>query len=304
MIRPLQLTDVAVLLLFLGKSPVNEARTRDRFIYREKQSLSVFTLVKDCLISRNKRHSLVYAHRGSIQGLACLRRCAGPSVWEIEHLLSVPGREECCIDLLERLGLAIDEIVVERVFLRIDSDCYLVDMARQAGFSHYLTESLYRWEGAYQSEPLEVSPGLRPGSSDDEYGMFRLYSAAVPVGVRSVEGMTFQEWCQSRDRTIHGESVLENAGEISAWLRTRTEGAAGQFDIVTTLGATDLGRLVNNSISLLRGKHPIYCLVPEFQQHLRDIIEEQGFRQVAEYACFSKQLAVRVRDPQLVPIQA
>jgi hypothetical protein len=304
MIRSLQLTDVAVLLLFLGKSPVNEARTRDRFIYREKRSLSVFPLLKNCLVSRSKRHSLVYAHRGSILGLACLRRCSGPSVWEIEHLLLAPGHEECCIDLLERSGLTIDEIAVERLFLRIDSDCHLVDMARQAGFSHYLTESLYCWEGAYQSELLEESPGLRSGSSADEYNLFRLYSATVPVGVRSVEGMTFQEWRQGRDRTICRESVLENAGEISAWLRTRTEGVAGQFDVVTTLGATDLGQLVNSSISLLKGKHPIYCLVPEFQQHLREILEEQGFRQVAEYSCFSKQLAVRVRDPQMVPIQA
>jgi hypothetical protein len=34
------------------------------------------------------------------------------------------------------------------------------------------------------------------------------------------------------------------------------------------------------------------------------ILEERGFRQVAEYCCLSKQLMVRVHEPQLVPLSA
>lgn len=304
MIRPLHLTDVAVLLLFLGKSPVNEARARGRLSYKEKASPLAVPALMSGLISRDRRHSLVYAHRGLIRGLVYLRRCGGPSVWEIEHLLLAPGHEKLCVDLLEMLGSARDEIGVERLFLRLDSSSPLVDTARQAGFSHYLTEILYCLEGTSPSGPPELLPTLRPRSSADEYKLFRLFTTAVPIQVRSVEGMTFQEWKHSGDRAATKEFVVENRNEISAWLRIRFEGVAGQFDIVTTLETTELGQLVSYCLSILRGRYPIYCLVPEFQPQLQRILKERGFHRVAEYSCLSKQLAVRAREPQLVPIRA
>ncbi|MEE9401157.1 MAG: hypothetical protein V3V32_03975, partial [Dehalococcoidia bacterium] len=242
--------------------------------------------------------------RGLIQGLVCLRSCRGPSAWEVESLLLAPGHEECCLGLLERVGSAGGEIGAGRLFLRIESNSRTVDMARQAGFSQHLTEFLYRLGEEPRVEPPEPPVVLRPKLSADEYGLFRLYSATVPLRVRSVEGMTFEEWHQSRDRVAVRELVFENGGEITVLLRIRPEGMAGQFDIVTDLGSTELGRLVDYCLSVLSGRNPVYCLVPEFQQQLRSILEERGFRQVAEYCCLSKQLVVRVREPQLVPLSA
>jgi hypothetical protein len=116
--------------------------------------------------------------------------------------------------------------------------------------------------------------------------------------------MTLQEWSQSRDKDATRELVLEKGGEISAWLRLRLGRTAGRFEIVTELGADELGQLVNYSLAALKGRHPVYCLVPEFQQQLQRILEEQGFSRVASYSCLSKQLAVRVREPQLMPLRA
>lgn len=304
MIRPLQLTDIAPLMLFLGKSPVNEARTRDRFNYEEKRSLSFLHLLKECVFPGGKEHSLVCVEGGHIRGLACLRRRGGPGVWEIERLLLAQGQESFCLELLEGLGSAGDEIRVERLFLRLECGSPLVDTARQAGFSHYLTELLYRLEEGCQSQAPGPLLTLRPKSNADEYGLFRLYSAAVPVKVRSVEGMTFREWRDSGDRTAAREFVLESEGEVSASLRIRFDGTAGQFDAVTTLEATELSGLVNSSLSVLEGRKPVYCLVPEFQAGLPRMLEEQGFRHVADYSCLSRQLEVRVREPKLVPIRA
>jgi len=304
MIRPLQIVDVAVLLLFLGKSPVNEARIRDRFNKREKESRPLVTLLRDCLVSRDSRYSLVCSDGGLIRGLACLRKRGGPDVWEIEHLLLARGHEGCCLDLLERLAATEDEIRVEHLFLRLDTGSPAVDIARQAGFGHYLTESLYCLQGTHESEPPEMSLAIRPGSGADEYGLFRLYSGAVPVQVRNVEGMTFQEWSQSRDRTADSESAFESEGELSAWLKTRVDGTAGQFELVTALGADELGQIVDHGLSVLEGRHPVYCLVSEFQEPLRRVLEERGFVLLAEYSCLSKRFAVRVREPGLVPMQA
>jgi hypothetical protein len=304
MIRSLRLADVAVLLLFLGKSPINVARVRDRLSDKGWELGSVFPLLKGCLVSGDRRCSIVYVRRGLIQGLVCLRSCRGPSAWEIERLLLAAGHEECCLGLLERVGSAAAEIGAGRLFLRIESNSVTVDMARQAGFSQHLTEFLYRLGEEPRVETPEPPVVLRPKLSADEYGLFRLYSATVPLRVRSVEGMTFEEWHQSRDRVAVRELVFENGGEITASLRIRPEGMAGQFDIVTDWGSTELGRLVDYCLSVLSDRNPVYCLVPEFQQQLRSILEERGFRQVAEYCCLSKQLEVRVREPQLVPLSA
>jgi hypothetical protein len=57
-------------------------------------------------------------------------------------------------------------------------------------------------------------------------------------------------------------------------------------------------------MAALKGRHPVYCLVSEYQQQLQHILEEKGFSRVASYFCLRKQLAIRVREPQLVPLQA
>ena len=304
MIRSLHLTDIAVLLLFLGKSPVNEARMRDRLTSKEVELLAAAPLLRSCLISDDKQCSFICIHEGVIQALVSLRRCRGPGAWMVERLLLSSGHEALCFDLLERLAFAGGKLKAERIFLRLDSSSPAVDMAKQAGFNHYLTEHLYCLEEGRQTEPKESRLVLRPKSSADEHGLFRLYSAAAPHQVRCAEGMTLQEWSQSRDKDATRELVLEKGGEISAWLRLRLGRTAGRFEIVTELGAEELGQLVNYSLAALRGRHPVYCLVPEFQQQLQRILEEQGFSRVESYACLSKQLAVRVREPQLVPLRA
>jgi hypothetical protein len=304
MIRALHLTDIAVLLLFLGKSPVNEARMRDRLTSKEVELLAAGPLLRGCLISDDKRCSFVCVHRGFVQALVSLRRCRGPSAWMVERLLLSPGYEGLCVDLLGRLAFTGGKLKAERLFLRLDSSSPAVDMAKQAGFNHYLTEYLYCLEEARQTEPAESRLALRPKSSADEHSLFRLYSAAAPHQVRCAEGMTLQEWSQIRDKDATSELVLEKGGEISAWVRIRLGRTAGRFEIVTDLGADELGQLVNHSLAVLKGRHPMYCLVPEFQQQLRRILEERGFYQVAAYSCLSKQLAVRVHEPQLVPLRA
>jgi hypothetical protein len=304
MIRSLHLTDIAVLLLFLGKSPSNEAKVRDKLSSREFELLAAAPLLRACLISDDSKCSFICVRQGFIQALVSLKMCRGPGAWMVDRLLLPPGREEVCTDLLERAGFAGDKIQAERLFLRLDSSSPAVEMAKQGGFSQYLTEYLYYMEGVRQTEPLQSSLVLRPRSSADEHGLFRLYSGAAPLPVRSAEGMTLQEWSQSRDKDANWELVLEKEGQISAWLRIRLGRTAGRFEIVTEPGAEELEQLVVYSLAVLKGRHPVYCLVPEYQQGLQGILEEKGFSRVASYSCLSKQLAVRVREPQLVPLQA
>ncbi len=303
MIRSLHLTDTPALLIFLGKSPANEAKVRDKLTTREVELLAAAPLLRACLISDDSKCSFVCVHQGFIHALVSLKMCRGPAAWMIDRLLLSPGREEVCSDLLERAGFAGDKIQAERLFLRLDCSSPAVEMAKQGGFNHYLTEYLYYRGQVRQTEP-QASLTLRPKSGADEHGLFRLYSGAAPLQVRSVEGMTLQEWSQSRDKDATWELVLEKEGQISAWLRIRLGRTAGRFEIVSEPGAKELEQLVDYSMAALKGRHPVYCLVPEYQQQLQRILEEKGFSRVASYACLSKQLAVRVREPQLVPLRA
>lgn len=304
MIRSLHLTDTAALLVFLIQSPSNEAKVRDRLSSREVELLAAVPLLRSCLLSDDKQCSFVCVNQGFIQALVSLQSCRGPGAWMIDRLLLSPGREELCNGLLERAGFAGDKTRAERLFLRLDSSSPAVEMAKKAGFNHYLTEYLYYMDEAHQTEPLQFSLVLRPRYSTDEHGLFRLYNAAAPLQVRSSEGMTLQEWSQSRDKYANWELVMEKGGEISAWLRIRLGRTAGRFEIVTELNSEEQGQLVSYSLFALKGRHPVYCLVSEYQQQLQRILEERGFSRAASYACLSKQLAVRVREPQLVPLQA
>ena len=304
MIRSLRLADVAVLLLFLGKSPVDEAKARCRLSDRGWELTKLLPLLRSCLVSQDTQHSYISVQRGLIQGLVCLRSCRGRSSWEIEHLLLIPGREDCNLDLLERIGADGDDIRAGRLFLRLRSSSPVIDSARQAGFSQYVTEFLYQLGDDRQTNVPAKSNSIRSKVKGEEYRLFRLYSATVPLQVRTVEGMTFDEWCQSRDSGAVKEIVFESGDEIAGWLRIRTDGKTGQFDVVGDLGAEEMGYLVDYGLSALRGRNPVYCLVPEYQPQLQRVLEERDFHQVEELLCMSKELMERVREPQLVPLSA
>lgn len=303
MIRSLRLGDAATLLLFLGNSPVEEARVRGSLGDRGWEFSSVIPLLRSCLISGKTERSYVCVSDGRIRGLVCIRTCSGPGAWEISRLLLAPGHGESCIGLLEGAGTG-GEVGPGRLFLRLDSNRPAVEMSRRAGFTQYLTEFLYRLERGSPGTRRDVAVSMRPKSGADDYKIFRLYSSTVPLPVRTVEGMTYQEWQESRDRGAARVSVVEEGGDVKAAVRIRREGMAGQFDIVGDLAALGAEDLVDCSLSLLHGASPISCLVPEFQDSLARVLEGRGFRPAAEYSCLSRQLAERVREPQLVPLKA
>jgi len=304
MIRPLRITDIAGLPSFMGRPPVNEARTRDSFVSGSDTAAPIGSMLMSCLVPSSRHRSLVYTRRGQIEGLACLRQLSGHTAWEVERLLLAPGHEEFCVDLMERLGAAGDEVGIERLFLRLDSSSRVVDMARQAGFGQYQTEILHRCDEPRQPATPALSRSLRPRSSADEHRLFRLYSSAVPVQVRAAEGMTFREWKHSRNRRGDAEYVVEQADDLSSWLWIKHRAASGQLALMSKADASELRDLVEYALSVLRGKRPVFCLVPDSEVELMTVLADEGFGRVAEYSCLSKQLALRVREPRWVPLQA
>ena len=305
MIRNLLPTDLATLLLLNGKVLPNEARTREELGEKGGSSIPLRALLEQCFPVRQKRHALISVERGRMQGLISTRCRSGPGAWEIDCLLLASGEESVYLGLMERMSLHWAKHEVGKVFLRLSLQSPLVSLSQQTGFSHYLTEFLYKSEEGLDTEAVCPAPALRPRASEDEYGLFRLYSAAVPASVRSVEGMTFGEWQESRESGSKREFILEQEGNLFGWLRILKERGEGRFDLIAHPSAEDsLEPLIQSGIALLGGKRPLFCLASEFQERVRYLLEGQNFEEVAGYALLVKQPAARVHQPELMPMQA
>ena len=307
MIRSLYPIDLVSLPFFSRRAFPNEAITRDRL--RRASLLSAEALSEHWLPLRGRRHTWVSLDRGRILGVVSTKSCSGPAAWQIDYLQV--GEDEHCFALLDKASAAAAEKGVKKIFLRLPSTSPLIDGVRRAGFSCYTKDYLFRYGGEGGQGPAEVPLPylLRPRSRADEYSLFSLYGVAVPLAVRTAEGMTLEEWRESRDRGSwlerHREFVLEKQGSLVGWLRINVARGMGCFAILFQPWAQDeLGWLVNYGLTCLDGKSPILCIVSAFQGQLRVLLERLDFEEVAEYSTLVKEIALRVREPSFVPMRA
>jgi hypothetical protein len=184
-------------------------------------------------------------------------------------------------------------------------------VARRAGFSCYTTDYIYLYKGEGRQKAAEgPGPGhLRPKASGDEYRLFDLYNAAVPIQVRTAEGMTLGEWRETRGRGFwleeRREFVLQKQESLVAWLRVSAARGVGCFDIMFgQLDEDGLGWLVNYSLMCLDGKSPIFCVASDFQGQLMGLLEGFGFEEVAQFTKLVREIAIRVEEPSFMPVQA
>jgi hypothetical protein len=227
----------------------------------------------------------------------------------IDFLLLDEQDEECCFSLLEMLSDAAEELEVEKIFLRLSAESPLLNAAKDAGFSPYVTEHLYRFEnekGKTINGKHEVPALLRYKKSSHEYGLFQLYRACVPTPVRCVEGMTFKEWQETKDKDagkLEREWVYEKEDSFVGWLRLSITGGSGHFEIMARADG-ELEQLVEYSLESLRSYRYLFCLTPEFQQELKHLLESRGFVEVARYSALVKELVIRAQQPCFMPMNA
>ncbi len=307
MIRSVRLIDFMALVSFSRKALLNQAKSRYDFGRRGGRASSVAAFVDQWLSLDERRQTWICVQEGRIQGLVSAGTRAGPTAWEIERLLLAEKKasKEICFDLLSYLSVVGGEVGVEKVFLRLPSASPFLGVAKQVGFSHYLGEVLYRWDGQSNiSRHIQLTFPLRPKSKRDELGLFQLYNATVPDCIRRVEGMTLREWRECRERGRRSwrtkELVLEKEDKILGWVGIFAKGRVGHFDILVHPEEDALGDMVEVALSHLRGKSVVYCLVPEFAGCLRELLQEHGLQAEEEYSALVKQLAARVRQPHLV----
>ena len=65
-----------------------------------------------------------------------------------------------------------------------------------------------------------------------------------------------------------------------------------------------LAGLVRYGLACLHGRNPVRCVVPAYQTQLAAAVESAGFEKARECEDCVKQVAIKVKEPQFIPMRA
>jgi len=306
MISPLDRTTI-IPALFARDVPSNHASARDSL--GQKTLFDFGALVEHWIPITGKRHSWISRDDSSIDGLISVKGSTKPAVWQVDYLQVKD--ENSCADLLEEVSAAAAEKGVRKLLLRLDAASPLMDVARQNGFIGYTKEHVYRYVGQplRKTVPAPEPYEMRPRSAGDEHNIFELYNSATPQPVRMAEGLTLEEWQASRGQAVwmqqRREFVLQKEERLAGWLKINATSRKGNFEIMySRINNETIEWMIEYAIACLTGRTIISCAAFAYQIELKSLLESSDFEQIGEYAPLVKDIAIRVRETQFVPMRA
>ena len=244
---------------------------------------------------------------GRLAAAAVVRPRSGPRAWEVARLFASEEALDEVDALLEGCVAHVGSRGGERLFLRAPQDGDTQGPARRAGFVPAFTEEVFRREGATVPDNDGPSLGLRPTLPADDYGLFRLYCAALPTEVRAAGGLTFEQWRDARERpagTVR-EYVREEHGSLRGWLRL---GQASGALTVDAIPHPDDGwaadRLIGDAALLARGHASATWIVPSYAPALSAALPRRGWTASERYVMLVRPVALPVREPSLAAVRA
>jgi len=204
---------------------------------------------------------------------------------------------ECTQEIGERCG--------QRLFAQVAGGNGVEDVFRQAGFSAYAREEIYRldeWPTGLTKTKL-----LRRQRARDGWNLLRLYAQLTPRPVQIAEGMLSPEgqggkmgdwWDQSRSAGY----ILEVDDELAGAMRVRRGRAAYWFRFGLHPQAQEhADAFVYGALALLWAapRLPIYCGVRDYESGMAAALEAVGFRRVQTRNLLVKYTTVRAKEPFL-----
>jgi hypothetical protein len=219
-----------------------------------------------------------------------------PSLEADEDAVSIWYRllAECAQEIGERGG--------QRIFAQISGGNGAEEVFRQAGYTIYAREDVYRlthW-GAH----LDKSRMLRHQRARDGWTLLRLYAQFTPRAVQIAEGMLSPEgqggkvgdwWDQSRGSGF----ILESDSEIAGAARLRRGNAAYWLHFWLHPQAEEQSdQLVRGALAVLWAapRHPIYCNVRDYESGLRGALEQAGFQYFLTRSLLVKHTTARAKE--------
>jgi hypothetical protein len=203
-----------------------------------------------------------------------------------------------CVDVAER--------GIQRVFAKLPESGVEVEVFRQAGFTPYAGEEIYRLGNSENRVRGRPGLALRPQRLDDWPAVQKLGVAVIPQRVRQVEGgialATDKGGTPSR-YVLPGERGDDLAavltlyrGGLASWVSVLVHPDAGHF--VVDLLQWALAALADGPA------RPIYCSTRKYEGGMRPALESCGFDLVATRVLMVRHTAawVKAASQELVPV--
>jgi len=311
-VRPLRLLDLVPLASFLRRGGTSELTAHTwPGVEPDSGPVPYASLLAGAIArgSRGRRAWVARDARG-LAGLAVARPRAGGLAWDAEHVFLAEGEDDLACALLDEAVAAAGAHGARRVFLTTPERGAAGDLVRRAAFDRFSQLALYGLPPGFRVERTDLFEA-RPRLRADEQPLFQLFTAAVPAGVRAAEALTPEEWAglytgaRPWRPSLTGtrqQFVWELGASLVGWMEV-TFGQRSQFvELLVHPRYEDAAdRLVRWALLQVSPKAPVYLAVREYQPALASAVDRAGFREAGRYTLFVKMLAVRVREPRLVP---
>ncbi len=304
MIRSLRPTDILSVLAH-GSPFSNYVRTGDCLGGERPPASLTLSLLGQFVYLRKLQYSWAWIEQNEIRGLLTIRQRSGPSAWEISGVYLDQRLEKIGFNLLDSLAMTTETLPISRFFMRLPQDSGLLETARQTGFSLYASQRLYELSPRSREleKPITAGVSFRRKFPGDDFQQFQIYSRIVPERIRASEGMTFEEWRESRERVLRGTSYFcEREGKAIGWVNFRKRCGKVCLEIVASEGDEPvLKEILSWAVAAAAPAPEIHCLVYAHQTRLCRLLEDRGFEAVKEHSLFAREQVVRVKEPYLVP---
>jgi len=223
-----------------------------------------------------------------------------PSLIESGRAASAWGR------LLEGAGGEAAAQGIQRVFANLPSSGAEVESFKQAGFTLYAGEEIYRLAGSDSQAPRGPAPELRSQRAEDWPLLQRLCVAITPQRVRQAEGgialgTGLGQPCQRYVLATEDGSDLRAAmmlcrGSLGHWLRLLVH--PDSVDL-----ADDLVRWALDVLAARAGE-AVYCNVRQYEGGLQGALSAVGFEPFASRTLVVKHTVAWVKNPAAETVPA
>jgi len=197
----------------------------------------------------------------------------------------------------------------QRLFAQVSGGNGVEEVFRQAGFSAYAREDVYRltdWPANLTKDNV-----LRHQRARDGWTLLRLYAQFTPRPVQISEGMLSPEGQGGKmgdwwDQSGGSGYILEAESELVGAVRVRRGSAAYWLRFWLHPQAQEQSEvLVRGALSLLWAAphRPIYCGVRDYESGLRNELEAAGFQFLLTRSLLVKHTTVHAKESvlKLVP---
>ena len=246
-----------------------------------------------------------------------MKRAARPEA-DLLHLspavsaAGCPGAEAVWQQLLRHCASAAASQGLQRIFASTPADCSEQTCLKDAGFSLYTQETIYRLaQGPVANSP---APGFRQQVPEDSWAMQRLYMGSTPKLVQQAEGAVtgsvgspmLSWWEPGSWRGV----VWEPAGEIRGAVQVHVGRTGHWLRIWGTneLAARELRALIAQGLRQLAvaGRRnrpvPIYATVRDYEVGLDGALTGFGFAPFLDRARLVRHILAAARQPMPVPL--